>query len=60
MQGKGGRCHTVDVVGRDEEAGNCHSLIIPKDDQVGRDIITTLIRTAGISREAFFALLENC
>jgi len=29
-------------------------------DEVGRDIITTLIRTAGISRDAFFALLERC
>jgi len=43
-----------------EKPGAARPLIIPKYDEVGRDIITTLIRTAGIEREAFLALLENC
>ena len=43
-----------------EKAGMARPLIIPKYDEVGRDIITTLIRTAGISRDAFLALLDNC
>ncbi len=43
-----------------EKPGCARPLIIPKYDQVGRDIITTLIRTAGITREAFFALLGKC
>jgi predicted RNA binding protein YcfA (HicA-like mRNA interferase family) len=43
-----------------EKPGVARPLIIPKYDEVGRDIITTLIRTAGISRDAFFALLANC
>ena len=43
-----------------EKAGVARPLIIPKYDEVGLDIITTLIRTAGITREAFLALLANC
>jgi predicted RNA binding protein YcfA (HicA-like mRNA interferase family) len=43
-----------------EKPGVARPLIIPRYDEVGRDIITTLIRTAGISRDAFFALLEKC
>jgi len=43
-----------------EKPGCARPLIIPKYDAVGRDIITNLIRTAGIEREAFFALLDNC
>jgi predicted RNA binding protein YcfA (HicA-like mRNA interferase family) len=43
-----------------EKAGVARPLIIPKYDEVGLDIITTLIRTAGIAREAFLALLANC
>jgi len=43
-----------------EKAGVARPLIIPKYDEVGRDIITTLIRTSGITREAFFSLLDNC
>jgi predicted RNA binding protein YcfA (HicA-like mRNA interferase family) len=43
-----------------EKPGAARPLIIPKYDEVGRDIITTLIRTAGITRDAFFALLDNC
>jgi predicted RNA binding protein YcfA (HicA-like mRNA interferase family) len=43
-----------------EKPGVARPLIIPKYAEVGRDIITTLIRTAGITREAFLALLANC
>ena len=43
-----------------EKPGAARPLIVPKYDEVGRDIITTLIKTAGITREAFLALLENC
>jgi predicted RNA binding protein YcfA (HicA-like mRNA interferase family) len=43
-----------------EKPGVARPLIIPRYDEVGRDIIATLIRTAGISRDAFFALLEKC
>jgi predicted RNA binding protein YcfA (HicA-like mRNA interferase family) len=43
-----------------EKPGTARPLIIPKYDELGLDIITGLIRTAGIEREAFFALLENC
>jgi predicted RNA binding protein YcfA (HicA-like mRNA interferase family) len=43
-----------------EKPGVARPLIIPKYDEVGRDIITNLIRTAGIRRDAFFALLDNC
>ncbi len=42
-----------------EKPGAARPLIIPKYDEVGKDIITTLIRTAGITREAFLALLEK-
>jgi predicted RNA binding protein YcfA (HicA-like mRNA interferase family) len=43
-----------------EKPGVARPLIIPKYGEVGRDIITTLIRTAGITREAFLVLLANC
>jgi predicted RNA binding protein YcfA (HicA-like mRNA interferase family) len=43
-----------------EKAGVARPLIIPRYDDVGRDIIMNLIRTAGITREAFFSLFENC
>lgn len=43
-----------------EKPGVARPLIIPKYDEVGRDIIMNLIRTAGITREGFLALLENC
>ena len=43
-----------------EKPGVARPLIVPRYDEVGLDIIHTLIRTAGISREAFLALLENC
>ena len=43
-----------------EKPGSARPLIIPRYDEVGRDIITNLIRTAGITREAFFALLARC
>jgi predicted RNA binding protein YcfA (HicA-like mRNA interferase family) len=43
-----------------EKAGAARPLIVPRYDEVGKDIILNLIRTAGITREAFLALLENC
>lgn len=43
-----------------EKAGTARPLIIPRYDNVGQDIILTLIRTAGITREAFLQLLDNC
>jgi hypothetical protein len=43
-----------------EKPGVARPLIVPKYEEVGRDIITTLIRTAGITREAFLALSERC
>jgi predicted RNA binding protein YcfA (HicA-like mRNA interferase family) len=43
-----------------EKPGVARPLIVPKYDEVGRDIITNLIRTAGITRDAFLALLDRC
>jgi hypothetical protein len=43
-----------------EKAGVARPLIIPRYDAVGVDIILNLIRTAGITREAFFAVLDRC
>ena len=43
-----------------EKAGVARPLIVPKYSDVGLDIITNLIRTAGVTREAFLALLANC
>jgi predicted RNA binding protein YcfA (HicA-like mRNA interferase family) len=43
-----------------EKPGVARPLIVPKYDEVGKDIVTTLIRTAGISRDAFLSLLDNC
>jgi len=43
-----------------EKPGVARPLIVPRYDEVGRDIITTLMRTAGISRGEFFTLLEKC
>jgi predicted RNA binding protein YcfA (HicA-like mRNA interferase family) len=43
-----------------EKAGVARPLIVPKYSEVGLDIIWTLIRTAGITRDAFLKLLENC
>ena len=43
-----------------EKPGIARPLIVPKYDEVGLDIITNLIRTAGITREAFLALLDRC
>lgn len=43
-----------------ERPGSPRPLIIPRYDEVGPDIIPNLIRTANISREAFFSLLANC
>jgi predicted RNA binding protein YcfA (HicA-like mRNA interferase family) len=35
-------------------------IVIPTYNDVGRDIITGLMRTAGMSRKRFFQLLEEC
>jgi len=43
-----------------EKPGVARPLIVPRYAEVGRDIITNLIRTAGITRDAFLSLLENC
>ena len=43
-----------------EKPGTARPLIVPRYDEVGVDIIPTLIRTAGITRDAFLALLERC
>ncbi len=43
-----------------EKPGAARPLIVPRYSEVGVDITTTLIRTAGITRKAFLALLENC
>ena len=43
-----------------EKAGTARPLIVPRYNEVGIDIIHNLIRTAGISREAFLALLDRC
>jgi predicted RNA binding protein YcfA (HicA-like mRNA interferase family) len=43
-----------------EKPGVARPLIVPRYDEVGKDIILNLIRTAGISRDTFFALLDNC
>lgn len=40
-----------------EKPGVARPLIIPRYEEVGKDIIMNLIRTAGISREAFLDLL---
>jgi predicted RNA binding protein YcfA (HicA-like mRNA interferase family) len=43
-----------------EKPGVPRPLIIPKYSEVGLDIITNLIRTACIKREAFLSLLNDC
>jgi predicted RNA binding protein YcfA (HicA-like mRNA interferase family) len=43
-----------------EKPGVARPLIVPRYDAVGVDIILNLIRTAGITRDAFFKLLESC
>jgi predicted RNA binding protein YcfA (HicA-like mRNA interferase family) len=43
-----------------EKPGVARPSIVPKYSEVGRDIITNLIRTAGITRDAFLSLLQNC
>lgn len=43
-----------------EKPGVARPLIVPKYTQVGVPIISGLIKTAGINREAFFDLLERC
>jgi predicted RNA binding protein YcfA (HicA-like mRNA interferase family) len=43
-----------------EKPGSARPLIIPRYPEIGLDIITNLIRTAGITREAYSTLLQNC
>ena len=43
-----------------EKPGTARPLIVPRYNEVGIDIIQNLIRTAGINREAFLALLDRC
>lgn len=43
-----------------EKPGAVRPLIIPRYNEVGVDIVLNLIRTAGITRDAFFALLDRC
>ena len=43
-----------------ERPGAARPLIIPRYDAVGVDIILNLMRTAGVTRDAFFALLDRC
>ena len=43
-----------------EKAGVARPLIVPCYDEVGLDIIHGLMRTAGITRDVFLKLLENC
>jgi len=43
-----------------EKPGVARPLIVPRYSEVGIDIIQNLIKTAGITREAFLSLLENC
>ena len=43
-----------------ERPGVARPLIIPRYDDVGPDIILSLLRTAGITRQAYLTLLGNC
>jgi predicted RNA binding protein YcfA (HicA-like mRNA interferase family) len=43
-----------------EKPGTARPLIVPRYSEVGIDIILNLIRTAGITRDAFLSLLEKC
>jgi len=43
-----------------EKPGVARPLIVPRYDDVGPDIILNLMRTAGITREEFFRLLDHC
>ena len=43
-----------------ERPGTARPLIIPRYDQVGIDIISGLIRTAGNDRDTFLDLLKRC
>ena len=40
--------------------GIARPVIIPMYDEVGRDIIISNLRTAGISRKEYFKLLNKC
>lgn len=43
-----------------EKPGTARPLIVPRYDEVPKDIIMNLIRTSGITRDAFLSLVEGC
>jgi predicted RNA binding protein YcfA (HicA-like mRNA interferase family) len=43
-----------------EKPGSARPLIVPRYSEIRLDILQGLIRTAGITRDAFLTLLENC
>ncbi|MCC7201859.1 MAG: type II toxin-antitoxin system HicA family toxin [Nitrospirae bacterium] len=43
-----------------EKDGVRRPIIIPKYDEIGLDIIKSCMRTADMSREEYFKLLEKC
>jgi predicted RNA binding protein YcfA (HicA-like mRNA interferase family) len=43
-----------------EKAGVARPLVVPRYSEIRLDILHGLIRTAGITRDAFLTLLENC
>jgi predicted RNA binding protein YcfA (HicA-like mRNA interferase family) len=43
-----------------EKPGVARPLIVPRYSEIRLDILLGLIRTAGITRDAFLALLDNC
>jgi predicted RNA binding protein YcfA (HicA-like mRNA interferase family) len=52
---RGGTSHWVG-----EKPGVVRPVIVPEYDEVGLDIITANMRTAGMSRERFLELLSRC
>jgi predicted RNA binding protein YcfA (HicA-like mRNA interferase family) len=43
-----------------EKPGVARPLVVPRHSEIRLDILRGLMRTAGITREAFLSLLENC
>jgi len=43
-----------------EKEGVSRPIVIPEYKEIDRDIITALMRTAGMSRERYFDLLKQC
>jgi predicted RNA binding protein YcfA (HicA-like mRNA interferase family) len=52
---RGGISHWVG-----QKPGVARPVIVPEYDEVGLDIITANMRTAGMSRERFLELLSHC